>query len=176
MDAVGAIARSELNKDVAALRTSEAEAAARARVQHLLKSRLGANTAVQIALLNNRDLQAEYNALGMAEAAMVQATLPPSPTLSLSHIAGGGGLEIERQIIVNILAVATLPARAEIATDRFHQAQLHAALETLRVAAGTRRAYYRATAAHALAGYLAEAQAVERTPSRSPGGSTKPAR
>jgi outer membrane protein TolC len=40
---------------------------------------------------------------------------------------------------------------------------LHAALATLRVAAEARRAYYRAVAARALAGYLAEAQAAGET-------------
>ena len=163
MDAVKAIAGPELDKDVVALRTPETTAAARARIERLLKSAVTADAAVQIALLNNYDLQAEYNALGISEAAMVQATLPPSPTFSLSHIAGGGGLEIERQIIVSILALATLPARAEIAADRFRQAQLRAALETLRIAAATRRAYYRAITARALTGYLGEAQAAGET-------------
>jgi outer membrane protein TolC len=158
MGAVSDIAGSELKKDVAALRGAEAKASARARVERLLKATLTADAAVQIALLNNYDLQAEYNALGISEAVLVQATLPPSPTFSLSSIAGGGGLEIERQIIVSILALATLPARAEIAGDRFRQAQLHAALATLRVAAETRGAFYRTVAARVLIGTLGEAQ------------------
>ena len=43
---------------------------------------------MQIALLNNRGLQAAYNELGVAEADRVQASLPPNPTFSLSRIAG----------------------------------------------------------------------------------------
>ena len=81
---------------------------------------------------------------------MVEASLPPSPVISVFDVAGGGGLEIERRIVANILALATLPARAEIAADRFRQAQLRAALDTLRVAAETRRAYYRAVAARSM--------------------------
>ena len=58
---------------------------------------------------------------------MVQASLPPNPSFSLERIAGGGALEIERRIVANILSLATLPARAEIAADRFRQAQFQAA-------------------------------------------------
>ena len=156
MDGVRDIAGASLRKDVVALRTEDESAAAHAAVERLLKRRLTADAAVQIALLNNRDLQAAYNALGLSEAARVQASLPPNPTLSLTHVAGGGAFEIERQVALNILALATLPARSEIAAGRFRQAQLKAAGETLRVAAETRRAYYRAVAAREIAGFLGQ--------------------
>src|SRR5262249_19191939 len=60
-------------------------------------------------------------------------------------------------------AIATLPARTEIATDRFHQAQLRAAEETLRVAAGTRRSYYRAVATLQVVDALSEAESTAQT-------------
>ena len=62
--------------------------------------------------------------LGIAEAAMVEASLPPSPTISLQRISGDVEIEIERRIVADILALATLPTRSEIAGDRFRQAQL----------------------------------------------------
>ena len=64
-----------------------------------------------------------------------------------------GELEVERAIVTNILALATLPARSQIALVRFRQAQLAAALETLRLAVETRRAYYRAVGAQELVAY-----------------------
>ncbi len=70
---------------------------------------------------------------------------------------------VEAAIAANILALATLPARAEIAADRFRAAQLRAAEETLRVAADTRRNYYRAGAARELAGFLAQANSAAAT-------------
>ena len=158
MAVVADIAGAELNKDVVALRAPEDAEIARDTVKRLLRRPLTAEAAVQIALLNNRDLQAAYNALGLSEAALVKASLPPNPTFSISDIAGGGAFEVERTVVVSILALATLPARAEIAGDRFHQAQLMAALETLRVAVQTRRAYYNAVAARALVGFLEQAQ------------------
>jgi outer membrane protein TolC len=158
MDVVKRIARTELNSDVVALNTGDQVNATRFEVDRLLKRPLTEAAAVQIALLNNRDLQTAYNALGISEAQKVRATLPPSPRFSASYIAGGGGLEVEAQIIADILALATLPSRADIAADRFRQAQSRAAAETLRLATETRRTYVRAVAARELASFLAQGQ------------------
>jgi outer membrane protein TolC len=157
MDAVAGIAGDALNKDVVAIRTPEEASAARARVARLLRRPLTADSAVQTALLNNRGLQAAYNELGVAETAMVEASLPPSPTFSLEHISGPLETEIERHVIADILALATLPARSENAAKRFHAAQLRAAQKTLQLAYDTRRAFYRAVAARELVGLLEQA-------------------
>src|SRR5882724_271910 len=90
LSGVNAVTAPTLHQDAIALRTPEEDVAARARVRTLLKRPLTAATAVRIALINNRELQAAYNALGISEAAMVQASLPPSPTFSLSRIATHG--------------------------------------------------------------------------------------
>ena len=147
MSVTADIAAKNLNKSVAKIRSEEDAVAARVEVERLLKRPLTADSAVQIALLNNRGLQAAYNELGIAEAIRVQQSLPPNPQVTLTRMTGSVETEIERQIVASVLALATLPARSEIAADRFHQAQLVAALETLRVAAEARRAFYRAVAA-----------------------------
>jgi len=165
MSVVAGIVGHDLNKDVVALRTPEDAQAARGRVKALLHRPLTADAAVQVALLNNRGLQAAYNDLGLAEAALVQASLPPNPTFSLSRVSTPIEVEIERTIVANILALATLPARSDIAADRFGQAQLRAAEETLRVAAETRRAFYRAVAARQLAGFFEQAKSAAGTAS-----------
>jgi len=165
MGLVAEIAGQDLNKTVVALNTPEQAATARATVKSLLRRPLTADSAVQIALLNNRGLQAAYNELALAEAAMVQASLPPNPTFSIERLSGPHEIEIEKRIVANILALATLPVRADIAADRFRQAQLRAAGETLRTAAETRRAYYRAVAARELSGTLVQAQTAARTAS-----------
>jgi outer membrane protein TolC len=144
--------------EAVALRTPEDEAQAHARVRRLLKKTLTADDAVRIALLNNRELQAAYNALGLSEAEMVEASLPPNPRFSIERIAGAGSVEVEARAVANILALLTLPARADIARDRFAQAQHEAANATLRIAAEARSAYYRAVAARSLAGFLAQSQ------------------
>lgn len=151
------VASEYLRKDVVAIRNEDDAATARAQVDRLLKRTLTADTAVQIALLNNRGLQAVYNELGIADAVRVRQSLPPNPTFSITRLAGAAETELEREIVGSILALATLPARTEIANARFRQAQLMAALETLRVAAETRRAFYRAVAARQLVGLLTQA-------------------
>jgi outer membrane protein TolC len=163
MGVVAAVAERELNKDVAAIRTSDDDVAASTAVRRLLGPALTAGAAVQIALLNNRGLQAAYNELALAEAAMVEGSLPPNPRISYLRIAGSGDLEIERSVVADILALVTLPVRSDIAIARFRQAQLRAALETLRLAAETRRAYYRAVAARELVAFLTQAQSAAET-------------
>jgi len=158
MTVVANIAGETLKKDVISIRTADDAEEARNAVQRLLRRSLTVDTAVQVALLNNRGLQASYNELTLAEANLVQDSLPPNPTLSISRISGDGALEIERQVVGDILALATLPFRSEIARQRFQKAQLRAAEETLRLAADVRRAYYRAVAANELVGLLTDAK------------------
>jgi outer membrane protein TolC len=158
MDAVSGITAPALNADVVALRSDDDAAGAGRTVATLLKRPLHADAAVQIALLNNRDLQADYDELGIAEAVRIRASLPPSPRFELSRLAGGGGLELEARIIGNILALATLPARADVASSRFRQAQLRAIEATLRTGFEARRAYAEAVASRQIAGYLMQVQ------------------
>lgn len=147
-----------LQKDVAVIRNGDDAQAADDSVRRLSRKVLTADSAVQIALLNNRGLQAAYNELAIAEAAMVGDSLPPNPTFSISRIAGAGASELETKVALDILALATLPVRSEIAGQRFRQAQLQAIEETLRTAVEVRRAYYRALAGNELTELLAQAQ------------------
>jgi outer membrane protein TolC len=163
MDLPARLAKHELKSDVVHVRSDEDAARARTHVARLLKKPLTAGSAVQIALLNNRGLQAAYDELGIAEAVRVQQSLPPNPTIQVTRLAGPAETEIDRQIVASIVALATLPARSEIAAERFRQAQLAAALETLRVAAEARRSYVRAVAARQQVGLLEQANAAAAT-------------
>src|SRR3977135_859403 len=158
MTVVADVASQTLKKDVVSIRTEDDAQRANAAVQGLLRRGLTVDTAVQIALLNNRGLQASYNELALAEADMVRESLPPNPTFSIFRIVGNGALEAERQVVGDILALSTLPFRTEIARQRFQQAQLRAAEETLRQAAEVRRTDFRAVAANELVGLLNDAR------------------
>jgi hypothetical protein len=131
MGVVATIAQRELNKDAAAIRSPEEAEAAGATVRRLLGRTLTADVAVQIALLNNRGLQAAYDELAIADAERVGQSLPPNPTYSWRRIQAGPALESEMQLVTAIIALAILPARSDIAAERFYQAQLRAADETL---------------------------------------------
>ena len=158
MGVVATIAQQELKKDAAAIRSPEEADVAGATVRRLLGRTLTADAAVQTALLNNRGLQAAYDELAIADADRVGQSLPPNPTFSWRRIQAGLALESEMQLVADIIALATLPARSELAAERFHQAQLRAAEETLRVAHEARRAYYQAVAARELVHFLTESR------------------
>ncbi len=151
-------ARSEIGKDTVKITSEAAARLARERIESLLAQPQTMDSAVQIALLNNRGLQAAYNELGISEADFVAASLPPNPRISLSRIAGGGIVETEFGIIASLLALFTIPARRDIAEHRFSAAQHRAVEATFRLAADTRRAWIRAVAARELAGFLVQAR------------------
>ncbi|WP_127524622.1 TolC family protein [Mesorhizobium sp. Z1-4] len=124
---------------------------------------ISADTAVQVALLNNKGLQAAYAEIGIAAADVWQQTMLPNPIVSIGvlGIANpelGAFRAIEGMIANNILALATRKRRVEIADAKFQSAQMAAALETLRLAADTRRAWVNAVAAFETSAYLNQAQ------------------
>jgi outer membrane protein TolC len=150
-------ASAELGTDVAKVATEEDAAMSQRRVEALLKAPLTPDAAVQIAVLKNRGLQVAFNELGVSEAVYVRASLPPVPRISLERLAGGLNLEIERQIIVGLFELATLPARQGVAAERFRAAQFRTAETVLRLAAETRRQYFRTVAANQQVSFLSEA-------------------
>jgi outer membrane protein TolC len=136
-----------------------------ARVQTLLAASktLDAEIAVQIALLNNKGLQAAYADLGDAGADVWQSTMFVNPTASIGLTGmGTPGLEayraVEGTLAVNLLALATRDKTIKVAKVRFEQAQLNAALKTLELAANTRQAWVNAVAAREGVVQLGQAQ------------------
>ena len=158
MGAIQSATYADIGKEVVKIGDDQAALTTKARVDQLLRKPLTADAAVQIALLNNRGLQAAFNELGMAEAQMVAASLPPNPSFGISKLSGRFEIEIERQVAGSLLALATLPTRAEIAQDRFQAAQLRTAEAVLRLAADARRQYYRTVAANAQVTFYQEAK------------------
>ena len=139
--------------------------ATEARVKSLMAASktLDVETAVQVALLNNKGLQAAYVDLGESAATAWQSTMLINPAVGLGLTGiGTPGLRayktIEGVLTSNILALATLKKNVEIADTGFRKAQLGAALKTLQLAADTRRAWISAVAASENVGQLAQAQ------------------
>ncbi|MGF0523340.1 TolC family protein [Agrobacterium pusense] len=139
--------------------------ATQARVKRLMAASkvLDAETAVQVALLNNKGLQAAYADLGEAAATAWQSTMLVNPRVGIGLTGiGTPGLRayksIEGVVVSNILALATLKQNVAIADTNFRKAQLAAALKTLQLAADTRRAWINAVAALENVGQLAQAQ------------------
>lgn len=153
-----------LGKDTVMLLDAQGIEANAKRVHGLVHERtIGADTAVQVALLNNRGLQARYAELGVSSADVWQSIMQPNPVASLGVLginASGVGAyrAIEGLIAFNLLAAFTQPDETELAELRFTQAQLQAVEETLRVAVDTRRAWVEAVAGFETAGLIGDAQ------------------
>ncbi|WDZ94804.1 TolC family protein [Herbaspirillum sp. WKF16] len=130
-------------------RTPEEAAGNQARVAQLLPAggRLAtADDAVQIALINNPDLQAAFAELGVAEADLVQAGRLPNPGFSFARTHSGGDVKVERSLTLGLMQLIAMPAASRIEARRFDQVRLQLATRVLATAAQTRQAYYRALA------------------------------
>ncbi|KVZ49532.1 RND transporter [Burkholderia ubonensis] len=153
-DTVSTAAKERLGKDAIVVRTEDDRNAAAKRTQELLAKPLTMDDAVQVALLNNRGLQASYAELGLSEADLVQAGRLPNPGFTFSRTrAGNGDLSIGRTFSANVLGLLTLPFAARIEGRRFEQTKLETADAMLKVAADARRAYVNAVAAEQAARY-----------------------
>ncbi len=156
MGRVSDLTKERTGQSVALQRTDQDSSAARLRVADLLKQPLSADTAVELALLNNRGLQANLQQLGIAEASLVQAGRLPNPLLSFGRMSGSGVVEIERAVMFNILSIITMPRATQMQQRNFEQAQFQAAYEAVGVASETRRAYFGAVAAQELVRYYSQ--------------------
>jgi outer membrane protein TolC len=137
-------------------RTEEQAHAVKARVAELLKQPLSADTAVEIALLNNRDLQVSYAELGIAESDLVRAGRLANPSFSFGRLSGNGAVEIDRAVLFDVLGLFTMPVAKQVEQRQFEQAQLQAAYETVGVAGEARKAFFEAVSAQQLVGYFGQ--------------------
>ena len=151
-------------KDLAWVRTGEQRDSVEKRVAELLAKPLTADDAVQVALLNNRGLQAEFAELGIGEADLVAAGRLPNPRFSMLHAArdenGGREYKIEQALTINIFSLITLPLASEIEARNFARVQRGVTLEVLRLASETRKAYYVALGAEESVRYMRQVRQV----------------
>lgn len=125
---------------------------------------ISADTAVQVALLNNKGLQAAYANVGLSAADAWQQSTPENPVVSIG-ILGIGAAElglyraIEGMFATNILDAKTRKQRVALADIIFRSAQLGAVNDTLTLANQTRQAWINAVSAFEAASYLKRAKA-----------------
>jgi outer membrane protein TolC len=140
-------ATQHLNKDLAWARSEGEQDRIDMRVAELLRAPLGADNAVQLALLNHRGLQAKFNDIGLSEAELVQSTRLPNPGFSFGRFKAGDEREIERAWHLSLARIVTMPWRREAASQRLAATQAEVAAAVLAHAADTRRAWVQAVAA-----------------------------
>ncbi|MGH7952990.1 MAG: TolC family protein [Limisphaerales bacterium] len=114
-------------------------------VATLLQTNLTAQSAVTIALLNNKSLQAEFEEIGIS-----QADLAQSSRLHNIELAGSwrfpnrppSAVDAEYSASADFLDLLTLPARKKIAARNLEQTKLEVADKVLQLAADTQTAFY----------------------------------
>ncbi|MGF6470215.1 TolC family protein [Paraburkholderia youngii] len=153
---VSSTASERLGKEAVYVKTDEDREAVFRRTQELLAKPLGMDDAVQVALLNNRGLQASYGELGISEADLVQAGRLPNPGFAFSRTHWSDGFGISRAFSIGVLGILTLPVATHIESQRFEETKLETANAMLAVAADTRKAYVSAVAAEQAALYSAQ--------------------
>jgi outer membrane protein TolC len=128
-------------------RSDADRAAAAARVSELLAQPLSADAAVRVALLANRELQAELDALGIADAERVSASRLPNPGFSFGRFTRGGEVELERGLHFDLARLLALPLVRRVEGQRIAQAELDGAGRVLALANAARKAQVQAVAA-----------------------------
>lgn len=145
---------------------SQQEADTNAKRVHKMIHRktITAETAVQVALLNNKGLQATYAEVGLSAAEVWQEALPENPIVSIG-IFGIAAPElgvfraIEGMFATNLLDAKTRKQRVALADTQFKKSQLNAVNETLKLASETRQAWINAVSAFEAVGNLKRASA-----------------
>ena len=148
------IARARLNQDVQWARSQAEEDGIQATVKNLLAGPLKVDDAVQVALLNNRGLQATYAELGIAEADLVQAGRLKNPKFAYLNVHSSSEMKIERALTFDFMQLITMPLATKLERRRFEATQFRVAAEVLKVAVETRRAYFNAISARQTARYM----------------------
>ncbi len=146
-DSVAQETRTQLSKEVRWARTEQEQAKSDGQVAELLRQSLSAEDAVQIALLNNRSLQASFDELGVSEADLVQSGRLPNPRFTLRHASAAAQYDIEETLSFNVLSMLTAPYAHEIEKRRFAQVQNAVLIGVVQLANDTRQAYFAAVAA-----------------------------
>src|SRR5947208_6254330 len=116
------------------------DAEAQAAVASILRHPLTADAAVQVALLNNRNLQATYEELGIAQADLVETGLLRNPIFTFERRLPGQALEAD--LLKEFIDILLLPLRKRIAAAQFEAAKLRVGHEILSAAADVRAAFY----------------------------------
>jgi outer membrane protein, heavy metal efflux system len=128
---------------------SPVDAEVAAQVKEMLSKELTSEEAVQIALLNNRSLQATYETLSVAQADLVAAGLLQNPVFDaeVRFVEGGGGTGFEVAVVQEFIDILYIPLRKRLAESSFEAAKLSVAGRVIDLAGEVRVAFYSLQAA-----------------------------
>ena len=139
-----------LDQQIRWIQNTDEDKAVQQHIQQLLQQALSPQAAVQIALLNNRTLQASYEELGIAQADVVRAGLLKNPVFSFVARFPDqppSAANLEFNLVGDFLNLLMLPARRHVAEQQFEQVKLDVANHIFEFAALVRQRYFTLQAA-----------------------------
>ena len=141
---VGATVQERAGASVVWSQGIELDREAAEKVQALLGEKLTADSAVQVALINSRELQALYAELGMAQADLVQAGLFRNPILDAAVLFPLSGVrpDLQFSMVFGLLDAIYVPLRRRVAAAAFDEAKLRVTGAVLDFAARVRTTFY----------------------------------
>jgi cobalt-zinc-cadmium efflux system outer membrane protein len=128
-------------------RDSEEDERAERAWRELLARELSAETAVQIALLNNRELQGTFEELGIAQADLVQAGLLKNPVFGATvrvPLDPGHVSNLEFNVVQDFVDLVFLSARKRIAASQLEAVKRRVGGAVMKLARDVELAFYRA--------------------------------
>src|SRR5438874_2101936 len=141
----------EWQKDV------EASDQIREEIRVLLRQTLTADSAVQVALLNNRELQATFEEIGIAQADLIESGLLRNPIFAGDARFPNrppSGTDVEMAIAQECFDLLVIPLRKKVAAAQLMKTELQVGDAILRLAAGVKAAFYELQAEQQLIGRL----------------------
>jgi outer membrane protein, heavy metal efflux system len=123
------------------------------RVRELLAGELSLDSAIEIALLDNRALQAVYGQLGIAQADLVQAGLLQNPILAADvrfPTAQGAAIGAAAGLVQEFISMLQIPLKKRVAAAAFDEATLTASAAVIDLVVDVKRAFYRLQGAEQL--------------------------
>src|ERR1700738_4403914 len=118
---------------------------ARQDVRAFLRKPLTIDTAVQIALLNNRSLQATFEEIGLSAANVLEAATIPNPKIDLSVRIPDkppSGTYVDYGAAIDFLSIIMIPLKKRVAEVQLEAAALRVADETLALVLEVKSAFY----------------------------------
>ena len=126
-------------------------------IRALLRRTLSADVAVQVALLNNRELQATFEEIGIAEADLIEAGLLKNPIFAGDARfpnRSPSGTDIEMSIVQEFFDLLVIPLRKKVAAAQLMKTKLRVGDAILKLVAEVKTAFYELQAEQQLLGRL----------------------
>jgi cobalt-zinc-cadmium efflux system outer membrane protein len=114
-------------------------------VRLLLRKPLTIDSAVQIALFNNRSLQATVEEIGLSAADLIEAATIPNPKIDLSirfPDKPPSGTYIDYGAAIDFLSIIMIPLKKRVAKDQLEAADLRVSNEILELISQVKTAFY----------------------------------